>query len=209
MYVNRFLIADDQPIVRVTLEWLLADAFPDAEIHLVGSWEEAKAHLERTRFCLAILELQMPARRGRLAMLGSLAKRAGAPPILVFTASASSLLAIEVIDRGAMGCMLKTSSLVYVLEAVHSVLAGGTALDPILDLNRGRTHPWYSLSDAERRVIIQLVKGRSLREVAVRTGRSYKTVTTHKYNAMRKLGVPPGSDLFPYLMAQGIYRMFA
>ncbi|QXX98091.1 response regulator transcription factor [Serratia marcescens] len=56
-------------------------------------------------------------------------------------------------------------------------------------IRAGLVHPAATLSDSEWRVLAMMVAGASARSIANVTRRSYKTISSHKLNIMRKLGL--------------------
>src|SRR3546814_1104435 len=60
------------------------------------------------------------------------------------------------------------------------------------------------LSKREREVIRLLAQGLTVTEIAQRICRSVKTVSCHKANAMRKLGIHTHSQLFVYAREVGL-----
>jgi two-component system capsular synthesis response regulator RcsB len=84
------------------------------------------------------------------------------------------------------------------------VSEGRTFLDPAVDIESARVHPWHQLTSGERQVLLALANNRNLQAIAIESGRSYKTVTTHKYNALHKLGLRSNAEIGPYLAAHGL-----
>ena len=77
-------------------------------------------------------------------------------------------------------------------------------MDPAVDLESARSHPWHQLTSGERKVLLAIARGENLQAIAIDTGRSYKTVTTHKYNALNKLGLRSNAEIGPYLTMHGL-----
>ncbi|ALN88575.1 bacterial regulatory, luxR family protein [Lysobacter capsici] len=53
-------------------------------------------------------------------------------------------------------------------------------------------------------MLIALARGENLQAIAIDSNRSYKTVTAHKYNALRKLGLRSKDEIGHYLAHHGI-----
>lgn len=73
--------------------------------------------------------------------------------------------------------------------------------------NKARTDGSHNqgalLSEREEMVVGLLARGFTVSEIARDTGRSVKTVSQQKRNAMRKLGICRDQQLFQYLQRRG------
>jgi DNA-binding NarL/FixJ family response regulator len=63
---------------------------------------------------------------------------------------------------------------------------------------------WASLTDSERAVLLAFCRGEKASDIMASTGRSYSTITTHKYIGLNKLNLRDGNDLLPYLYTNGL-----
>jgi len=64
-----------------------------------------------------------------------------------------------------------------------------------------------SLTPREREVVRMIAEGKSVKEIAVRLGRSVKTVEAHKFNLMRKLDVHNKAQLVTYAIQKKIVKL--
>ena len=201
----RVLIADDHPIICIALSEMLRTAFAD-----VGSVESASdsdtllATIEASDFDLLVLDLQMPGQLKSVPLLEAVVTTRPDLKIMVYTGHAHPSLALATMDLGARGYVLKASGLNVAIEAIRIVSEGGTFMDPAVDLESARSHPWHQLTSGERKVLLAIARGENLQAIAIDTGRSYKTVTTHKYNALNKLGLRSNAEIGPYLTMHGL-----
>ncbi|ALN88580.1 bacterial regulatory, luxR family protein [Lysobacter capsici] len=88
-------------------------------------------------------------------------------------------------------------------------MSGKDYVDPAIDLAAAKSHPWHQLTSGERGVLVALARGENLQAIALDSGRSYKTVTTHKYNALRKLGLRSNDEIGHYLEKHGLGHVLA
>ena len=113
-------VVDDDESVRESLPDLLrsfgfdVEAFPSAEQFL------ASASLAQCE-CL-ILDIRMPGMNGPDLQL-ELAKRRPALPIVFITARADDRAIGEVLQRGAVACLIKPFTASAIVEAVNTALA--------------------------------------------------------------------------------------
>jgi len=102
---------------------------------------------------------------------------------------------------GANGYILKNTSFVYLLEAIEHVLHGGAPLSPVIakKVLRSFQHTTpgrlqYHLTEREKEVLGQLVKGYSYKMIAGSCHISLDTVRGHIRNIYSKLHVNCGRE---------------
>jgi two-component system capsular synthesis response regulator RcsB len=203
----RILIADDHPIICVALGEMLRAAFPIPlkAVHTVEDSEALFATLAAAPFDLLILDLFMPGGVGSIPLLERVVAACPGLPVVCYTGASQPMLAQQALAAGAQGFVSKASGPEIAIEAVRAVLAGNAPfVDPRVDLSAARDHPWHSLTPGERVVIVALASGHHLHGIAIDSDRSYKTVTAHKYNALRKLKLNSKTDLKHYLSQIGL-----
>lgn len=200
----KILIADDHPIICIALGEMLRTAFPDADVESVADSDALLAHLGARECDLLVLDLQMPGEFHSIRLLEAVTAGKPGLKIVVYTGSTHPSLALAAFDLGVKAYVLKASGPGIALDAIRSASEGGAFVDPSLDIESARTHPWHQLTAGERQVLLALARGQNLQVIAINSGRSYKTVTTHKYNALHKLGLRSNAEIGPYLTAHGL-----
>lgn len=203
-----YVIADDHPSATLAVSQLLSEVTgidPSGFLTFTGSVELLGACAESPHERrLVVLDLVMPGPLKRAALVQALLHADPAARVLVYTAEESAFLAKAVINAGATGYVAKTSSVVEFMNAIVAISHGRRYVDTRIDLESTKAHPWASLTEAERAVLLAFCHGEKAPEIMSRTGRSYSTVTTHKYNGLNKLGLRDGGDLLPYLYTNGL-----
>ncbi|WP_460733044.1 response regulator [Lysobacter tyrosinilyticus] len=201
----RILIADDHPIICLALSEMVASALVTTEsIQTCGNGDDLLSHLDQDGYDLLVVDLQMPGKLRSVALLEAIARRSPGPMTVVYTGCPHPSLALAALDLGINGYVLKASGPDVAIQAIKAVAANSTFVDPALDIELARAHPWHQLTSGERQVLLALARGGNLQAIAIDTGRSYKTVTTHKYNALHKLGLRSNVEIGPYLAAHGL-----
>lgn len=201
----RILISDDHPIICIALSEMLKAVFPDehTKIEVVSDSDTLLQHLDGSHQLL-VLDLQMPGKLQSVRLLERIVAHQPELNVVVYTGQMHPSLALAAFDLGAKGYVLKSSGPNVAVDAIRIVSSGGTFQDPALDIDSARTHPWHQLTSGERQVLLQIARGENLQAIAIDSGRSYKTVTTHKYNALHKLGLRSNAEIGPYLAAHGL-----
>lgn len=122
------LLVDESSAERAALARLVSQLFPQADVQLAGSVPAAHALLRAGGFQLVLLSLDAS---GGLAMLQRLRRERRLPPSVVVSGSAAASDALQALDAGAMGYVLKASDVETFGWALKLVLQGGTYLPPL------------------------------------------------------------------------------
>lgn len=202
----RILVADDHPIICIALSEMLKTAFGQGgtQVDAAGDSDEALKKLEEASYDLLVIDLQMPGQFESVFLIEVLMARWPKLPVAVYTGSTHPSLALAVMDLGVRAYVLKASGPATAIDAMRRLLDGEVFIDPAVDIEAARAHPWHQLTPGERQVLLAMARGENLQAIAIDSGRSYKTVTTHKYNALSKLGLRSNAEIGPYLIAHGL-----
>ena len=207
---TKLLIADDHPIVLDGVCALLRDL----EVEIVArcrNGEQVLAEVARSRPELLLLDVQMPGLTG-LDVLKRLRMSGDPTPVILLTASLSSAEAIEAIQLGVNGLVLKESAPRQLLQCVESVRAGERWLDPeatqrALDYATQERNgsPAYSvLTPREQHLARLITHGLRNKEIASEMSITEGTVKMHLHNIYEKLGVGSRTELAIYAKNNGI-----
>lgn len=193
------LLADDQTLVRQGIRSLLA-LTPDIRVAAeAGDGDEALALVASTAFHVLLLDVRMPKRTG-LEVLEALRGKPQVPPAILLTTFDDDAVAAAGIRLGARGFLLKDIGLEQLAEAVRTVAAGGTLINPAVTerVLRGldRLKPEFPAIDApvaltarETEVLRLMAAGKSNREIADMLGTAEGTIKNHASSIFGKLGV--------------------
>ncbi|MFZ1701737.1 MAG: response regulator transcription factor [Pyrinomonadaceae bacterium] len=207
----KILIAEDHQTVREGIR-LLVDSQPDMEVvGEAGDGETAVQEAARLSPDLVLMDISMPTLNGLKA---TKRLRAISPTlkILTLTRHTDDGYLRQVIAAGANGYVLKQSAPTELINAIRSIAAGNSYLDPSLtrkvmggyaaktDTVRGENKG--DLSERESEVLRLIALGYSNKEIGVRLELSVKTIEAHKANAMRKLGIASRIDIVRYAIFQ-------
>lgn len=190
----RVCLVEDQTLVREGLRALLA---LNADIQVVGEasdGEEGLIVIEREKPDVVLLDLRMPVLDG----LGVL-KRIKTPALILTTFDDDTML-FEAVRAGAKGWLLKDVSLGRLTDAIRTVAAGGTCIEPVITerIVRALDRSGASfeaaelpepLTDRERTILRFLAGGYSNREISELLKISDGTVKNHISSVLAKLGV--------------------
>ncbi len=211
----RILIADDHQLVRNGIRALLQSHAGWEICGEASTGREAVAQAIELRPDIVILDISMPdlngvdaARRIRMASKNT--------EILILSMHYSDQLIREIVDSGVRGYVLKSDSdqdlLIAVetlarhkpfftskaTEVIKSEFNTDEPLTKILKWLRNR------VTSREREIIQLIAEGNRGKEIASSLGISFKTVDTHRSNAMRKLELHNITELVRYAVRNQI-----
>jgi DNA-binding NarL/FixJ family response regulator len=210
----RIVIADDHRLVREALQALFAR---EAGLEVVGLAEDGAIAVRLVRQLapdLLVTDVAMPGLNGIEAVRRARAAHA-ALRVLCLSMHGDQRTVVAAIDAGASGYLLKDSSSAEAVLAVREVAAGRFHLGPTLmqlvaDEVRTHRHSLPGRAQAplltvrEREILQLFAEDLGSHAIADRLHLSIKTVSTHRENIVRKLGVRGIAGLTRYAMREGI-----
>jgi DNA-binding NarL/FixJ family response regulator len=182
------VLVEDHLALREGLELLLTREGCKV-VGSVGDPEEAVEIIERTGPDVAIVDIRLPGESG-IGLTRRLLRDRPDLGVVLYTGHSDVQLLYEGLDSGARGYALKDGPPEELLEAIRSIAAGGTYVDPRLRpalLSRGATRRVPHLSPREREILDLLAQGLTGERIATQLFLSPETVRTHVRNAMEKL----------------------
>ncbi|MGN6480285.1 response regulator [Luteibacter sp.] len=207
----KVILADDHPLVLVGG----ALALENAHVEVVGKAKAADELLEMLaeRPCdVVITDFLMPSDRedDGFALLDTISKKHPTLGVIVLTMVNRPAALQSMLTRGARGIVDKRAPMDELAVAAKAVYEGETYLsETLLDIlneadDTSVAMPGAELSPREKEVIKAFVNGQSLQQIADREGKSVKTISRQKRDAMRKLGVDHDSLLGDYVRDHGL-----
>jgi DNA-binding NarL/FixJ family response regulator len=209
----RILVADDHPMLREGLVAVLSTQ-PDFEV--VG---EAADGSEAVRLAGALrpdvilLDLEMPGTDG-VAALERLRDAGSEVRAVVFTAYDTDERILGALRAGARGYLLKGASRAEIFDAVRTVYAGGSLLQPgvtarVLEhLGRGDERAQANqLTPRELEVLGLISEGLQNSEIAERLFVTERTVKFHVSSILAKLGADNRTEAVAIAARRGLIRM--
>jgi DNA-binding NarL/FixJ family response regulator len=201
---TRLLIADDHPLVLDGIEAL----FRNSEYDIVArcrDGEQALEAMESSNPDVMLLDLQMPVRTG-LDILRSLKADNNPVRVVLLTASLTNAEALEAIQLGVDGLVLKEAAPRQLVQCLESVRSGQQWLDPEATrralkhaLEKGSPREGEPRLTAREIDIVRLVaRGLRNKEIAAEITVTEGTVKMHLHNIYDKLGVSTRTELAMY-----------
>jgi DNA-binding NarL/FixJ family response regulator len=199
----RVVIAEDLALLRDGLIRLLT-AYGMEVVAAVDDGPALLRALVEHRPDVAVVDVRLPPTFSDEGLRAATEARTRVPglPLLILSQHVEHLYARELLSggQGGLGYLLKdrVSDVERFVDAVRTVAAGGTALDPEvvsqLLSRRVNDEPLGRLTQREREVLALMAEGRTNAGIASRLVVTEKAVSKHINNIFTKLDLYPDED---------------
>ncbi len=203
----RILLADDHALVR---KGIMAMLEPESDLEVVGEANDGKEALELSRQMtpdLLIIDIRMPEMNG-LEATAKLHEYSPNTKALILSMHDSDEYVIKSLQSGASGYLLKDTEKPEFLRAIHQVMAGnkyysGAVSNVLASQLLGNktitpaktTANDYGLTKRELEILSQIINGKKNQQIAETLDKSVRTIETHRFNIMKKMGVNNAIDM--------------
>jgi DNA-binding NarL/FixJ family response regulator len=207
---------DDHAIIRQGIRTLLEH---EKGILIVGEAKDGRQAVELTVSLdpdVVLMDIGMPKLNG-IEATRQIRERAPRSRVLILSAHSDDNYIRGVIALGAVGFVLKQSSLAELSRAIRETGKGGTVVDPEIEKRLfapppgGRKAPGAPparqvprLSSREAEVLHLIAEGKANKQTAAELGISIKTVEKHRQRLMTKLDIHDVAGLTRYAVTTGI-----
>lgn len=194
----RVLLADDHVLVRQGIRQFLED---EGDIDVVAEADDgiqALGLIEKHHPDVAVLDIRMPEMTG-IEATRRIKERFPKVRVLILTAYDDDPYVFALLQAGAHGYVLKTSSADELVRAVRTVYEGQSALSPeiaskvVQQMTKGKpsgaTEQIETLTERELDVLRLAAHGQTNRAIGSELGISHRTVQGHLASIYGKLAV--------------------
>jgi two-component system invasion response regulator UvrY len=205
--MKQVLVVEDHAIVRAGIRRLLGER-GDIEVAEAATGEAALEAIAARKFALVILDLNLPGLAG-LELLRRIVRLAPGVPVMIFSQHTEAIYATRALETGARGFVSKNATPEELLDAVETVLNGGTAIEKDVAAEMA-AHDLAEdaylrpLTERDLEILRLLSAGDSLAEIADKLGIAYKTVANTLGRIKEKLGVGQTSELIRIAVGRGL-----
>lgn len=194
---HRVLLVDDHPVVREGIGAFINRDPGFSVCAAVGSIGEAQRLVREYRPDLAVIDLKLGEESG-VDLIGHLKIIDPKLRMVAFTMHDEEIYAERVIKAGACGYVMKDTSPKTLLQALKTVLDGGTFLSDraarsmfVQSRNgglRSEAEDELELLSKRELVVFRMIgQGESSADIAQKLGLKVKTIDSHRANIKRKL----------------------
>jgi DNA-binding NarL/FixJ family response regulator len=202
----RILIADDHAMVRAGLRHIISEELGVAQIGEAASGNEVMTRLRSGGWNLLLLDINMPDRNG-LDILRNVTASYPETRVLVLSALAERLYALNVLRAGAHGYLPKECAPTQLVTAIRTVTSGRRYVSPeladILAANVGTEveQPAHGcLTEREFQVFYKIASGRTVSSIGQELCLSVKTVSTYRSHILEKMRLHCNADITTYAL---------
>lgn len=209
----RVLVVDDHAILRDGIRSLLDIQTDILVVGEASNGREAVERVKELRPDVVLMDVAMPEMNG-LEATQAIKSLYPEIKVVILTQHDDREYVEPLLRAGASGYVLKRSGGREVITAIRQVSESGAFLEPVIArqviegfARRPGNNPsvgQVGLTDRERQVLRELVRGKSNKEIAHELGISAKTVSVHRSNLMSKLDVHNRIELLRYATQHGL-----
>ncbi len=192
----RVVLADDHAVVRQGIRQFLESGGDITVVAEAANGQEAMRLIRAQRPAVAVVDIQMPGLSG-IEVTRSIRAERLPVGVLILTAFDDEPYIRAVLEAGANGYVLKTAEAEEIVQAVHAVSEGQSALDPIIArklvsqfVHRAAgsdAQPIEPLTDRETEVLRLAAKGFTNKAIGAQLSISDRTVQGHLAKIYDKL----------------------
>jgi two-component system, NarL family, invasion response regulator UvrY len=203
------LLVDDHAVVREGYRRLLERHGDIVVVGEAADASEAHALFRELSPQIVVMDITLPGLSGIEAMRRMLDHEPGTR-VLIFSMHEDVIFAKRALQAGAFGYVTKASAPGVLVEAVHTVAGGKRYISAAVAqalalradvLDAAATN---SLSAREFEVLRQLVRGQSIKDIALSMGVTPKTVSNHQSVIRQKLGADSAVQLLSIAKTLGL-----
>jgi two-component system, NarL family, response regulator DegU len=202
------VLADDHVLVRKGIRAMLES---DSDIHVVGEADNGAEALETAKRLnpdILVLDIRMPEMNG-LEAAAKLSSYSPDTKAVILSMHDSEEYVLQALNAGAYGYLLKDTDKAEFLKALRQVHSGAKyfsgAVSNILANRILEATPYtskstveqdeYHLTRREKEILRMVIDGKHNKDIAEASGKSIRTIETHRFNIMKKLGVNNAIDM--------------
>lgn len=188
------LIVEDTPTTMTWLQEVVAEAFPEADVHCAETLSAARKILRDQHFDLALLDLGLPDGSG-IELIVEIRNLLGdAPYIVVATIFDDDRHLMGALREGANGYLLKDEERDTMVDHLRGITRNQTpmsnkSLGQVLQNIKKPGEPNIKLTEREEDVLRVIAKGFSVSESAAMLGLTNNTVKSYLKTIYSKLGI--------------------
>ena len=190
---HHILIVDDHQMLLEGIRSFVAGQFPDAVLLLASTHQEILSVLNKRKIDVLLLDLILGSEDSR-TFLSQLLQIQPEMKIIVVSSMEEESIVNSLLQNGAQGFVGKSSSTMYIAEAINAVMNGEIYIDPLLKKhvqakNESLNTTAIVLTLREKEVLNETLKEKRIKEIATALFVSEKTVENHRSNLFTKFGV--------------------
>jgi DNA-binding NarL/FixJ family response regulator len=207
----KVLLVDDHQIIIDGLKSLLSNSGEIAVVGEANNGHEALRILNLIEIDVILMDIDMPVMNG-IDTLKEIRRHGSAVKVIILSMHNEAGMIKSLVNLGANGYLLKSSSQDEVVNAIGKVADGQSYFSTEVTLSLLNKSPngiqanqqVELLTDRETEIIKLIAEGFSNKEIGDKLFISHRTVDTHRTNLMKKLNISNIAGLISYAIKNGI-----
>lgn len=188
----KVLLLDDHALVRMGYRLILQQHLDIQVIDEASSGEEGLQKIRTLKPDVVLCDLHMPGLSG-LEITERLNRSSSASKVIIVSVQQDGPMPKKLLDAGASGYLSKACDAEELIRAIRDVARGkrylANDLAQRMALDGNRQSPFDRLSPREIEVSLLFCQGWRAEDMARKLCVSSKTIATHKYRILDKLGI--------------------
>lgn len=207
----KILLIDEHQIVREGLKQLLEKTSDIVVAEEVDSVNDALKQIREKEFHMVLLNSITPS-HGDIELTKQVKNLKPKMPVLVLSASSDVQFCEKSLKAGASGFLTKQSATEELVQAIRTITRGRrficpSLMDNMVDFTLGESlSPNEILSEREYQVMLAIISGKRIKQIAREMSLSIKTVSTYHTRILQKLKFNSDAELIRYAIEQGIIQ---
>jgi two-component system, NarL family, response regulator DegU len=201
------VLADDHVLVRKGIRAMLES---DKQIDVIGEASNGLEALETTKNLkpdILVLDIRMPEMNG-LEAAARLKQVSPNTKAVILSMHDSEEYVLQALDAGAFGYLLKDTDKAEFLKALKQIHTGSKyftgAVSNVLAnrllntksfIQKTAAEDPYHLTRREKEILRMIIDGKNNKDIADSLDKSVRTIETHRFNIMKKMGVTNAIDM--------------
>jgi two-component system, NarL family, invasion response regulator UvrY len=192
---GKFLLVDDNVVVRTGLKVLLRDLFPHTEIHETPNGDHMHSKLNDHAYRLVIMDVQS-INTIHFKQIEHVVNKFPETPVLIFSMCSEAIYGKRFLKAGVKGILSKEAPLDELQKAINLILNNKRYVSDELvkvlvdDVYQDKpSNPFSMLSTREFEIAALLLNGHTVSDISSKLKIQPTTVATHKARVFDKLTV--------------------
>lgn len=205
-------ISDDHPHILHSLKTLFAEQKNFTILNESTNGRDLLTHLSENPTDIIITDFALSANYATIegvAKLRLLKDKASSCRLILLTSQSHPTILNKAFDYGARAIVSKSDPVEQIILACHHVIHSrdryySPTVKKLMSEHERENGKDSMLTPKEFEVVRLFSSGCSLAQIAARQNRTISTISTQKYNAMRRLGITSNTELIRYAYSEGI-----
>jgi two-component system NarL family response regulator len=202
----KVLIADDHPVVRSGLAWLLGNR---SDMQIIGEAKDGREAVEQfsaRRPDIALLDLRMPVMDG-IQAVAQICEKDPSARLVILTTFQSEEDIYRALRAGAQGYLIKDAPVEELVGCIHAVCEGRSWIPPSVGAKLAKRVTDRELTRREMETMQAIARGKSNKEIGCLFDISEATVKVHVTHILEKLKVTGRTEAINVAVRRGLVEI--